>query len=90
MKDLQKGIVYITSQNHNFAVVPGSVEGTDLEITQLNANDQTVEGIKSDRLEILAVQYHPEAHPGPLCTLDPFFGSVERMMRRKVVAGGRV
>ena len=90
VKDLQKGIVYITSQNHNFAVVPGSVEGTDLEITQLNANDQTVEGVKSDRLEILAVQYHPEAHPGPLCTLDPFFGSVERMMSRKVVACGRV
>ena len=46
VKDLVKGIVYITSQNHNFAAVADSVQGTDLEITQANANDGTVEGIK--------------------------------------------
>lgn len=81
VKDLEKKIVYITSQNHNFAVRPESVQDTDLEITQLNANDGTVEGIKSDKLGVLAVQYHPEANPGPLCTEDPFFGSVLRMMK---------
>jgi len=70
-------------------VVPDSIEATDLEITQLNANDGTVEGIKSDKLDILAVQYHPEAHPGPLCTEDPFFGNVLRMMKRKISARGR-
>jgi carbamoyl-phosphate synthase small subunit len=89
VKDLNRGIVYITSQNHNFAVVPGSEEGTGLEITQLNANDGTVEGIKSDKLDILAVQYHPEAHPGPLCTEDPFFSSVLKVMKQKVPAVGR-
>jgi carbamoyl-phosphate synthase small subunit len=89
VKDLEKKIVYITSQNHNFAVVPDSVEGTDLEITQLNANDGTVEGIKSDKLNVLAVQYHPEANPGPLCTEDPFFGSVLRIMNDKTAAAGR-
>jgi len=90
VKDLETGIVYITSQNHNFAVVPDSVEGTDIEITQMNANDNTVEGIKSDYLDVLAVQYHPEAHPGPLCTEDPFFGSVHRIMKKqKTPAGGR-
>jgi len=89
VKDLEKKIVYITSQNHNFAVVPDSVEGTDLEITQLNANDGTVEGIKSDKLNVLAVQYHPEANPGPLCTEDPFFGSVLRIMNGKTAAVGR-
>jgi carbamoyl-phosphate synthase small subunit len=89
VKDLQREIVYITSQNHNFAVVPGSEEGTGLEITQLNANDGTVEGIKSDDLNILAVQYHPEAHPGPLCTEDPFFSSVLKMMKQKVPAKRR-
>ncbi len=89
VKDLENKMVYITSQNHNFAVVPGSVEGTDLKITQLNANDGTVEGIRSDRLNILAVQYHPEAHPGPLCTLDPFFSSVERVMDGKKPNPGR-
>ncbi len=81
VKDLEKKIVYITSQNHNFAVRPGSVEGTNLVVTQLNANDGTVEGIKSEQLNILAVQYHPEAHPGPLCTEDPFFGAVVKMMK---------
>ncbi len=80
VKDLACGIVYITSQNHNFAVVPDSLEGTDLSITQINANDGTVEGMKSDYLDILAVQYHPEAHPGPLCTEDPFFRAVEARM----------
>jgi carbamoyl-phosphate synthase small subunit len=86
VKDLEKKVVYITSQNHNFAVVPGSEEGTDLQITQLNANDGTVEGIKSDKMNILAVQYHPEAHPGPLCTEDPFFSSV---MKRIDSSSGR-
>jgi carbamoyl-phosphate synthase small subunit len=89
VKDLEKRIVYITSQNHNFAMVPGSEEGTDLKITQLNANDGTVEGIKSEKLDILAVQYHPEAHPGPLCTEDPFFGSVMRIMKQKIPATRR-
>jgi carbamoyl-phosphate synthase small subunit len=91
VKDLSRGIVYITSQNHNFAVVPESLEETDLEVTQLNANDATVEGIKSEHLEIKAVQYHPEAHPGPLCTEDPFFGDVQRLMRYKkkhTIGGG--
>ncbi len=89
VKDLKKKIVYITSQNHNFAVRPGSVEGTDLEITQLNANDGTVEGVKSEKLHVLAVQYHPEASPGPLCTEDPFFGSVLRIMKGDFVEDGR-
>ncbi len=89
VKDLEKKIVYITSQNHNFAVRPGSVEGTDLEITQLNANDGTVEGIKSEKLNVLAVQYHPEANPGPLCTEDPFFGSVLRIMNGVAGEAGR-
>ena len=89
VKDLEKKIVYITSQNHNFAVRPSSVEGTDLQITQLNANDGTVEGVKSERLQVLAVQYHPEANPGPLCTEDPFFGSVLKIMNGRATKAGR-
>jgi carbamoyl-phosphate synthase small subunit len=88
VKDLERQMVYITSQNHNFATTPSSVEGTGLQITQVNANDGTVEGLKSENLDILAVQYHPEAHPGPLCTEDPFFGSVLKIMRKRAVAGG--
>ncbi|MDD4093747.1 MAG: glutamine-hydrolyzing carbamoyl-phosphate synthase small subunit [Methanothrix sp.] len=89
VKDLEKKIVYITSQNHNFAVRPNSVEGTDLQITQLNANDGTVEGVKSEKLQVLAVQYHPEANPGPLCTEDPFFGSVLKIMNGRATKAGR-
>jgi carbamoyl-phosphate synthase small subunit len=82
VKDLERKIVYITSQNHNFATMPASMEGTDLEITQINANDGTVEGLKSERLDILAVQYHPEARPGPWCTEAPFFGAVLKIMKK--------
>ncbi len=81
VKDLASGVVYITSQNHNFALVPDSLEGTELETTQLNANDGTVEAIKSDPLDVLAVQYHPEARPGPLCTTEIFFDAVSKTLK---------
>ena len=78
VKDLATGVVRITSQNHNFALGPESAEGTGIEITQVNANDGTVEGIRNDYLGMEAVQYHPEASPGPLCTRERFFASVAK------------
>ncbi|MDI6898147.1 glutamine-hydrolyzing carbamoyl-phosphate synthase small subunit [Methanocella conradii] len=63
--DLVEKKVYITSQNHGYAVDPQSVGGTGLEVTQTNANDGTVEAMKNDRMRIMSVQYHPEACPGP-------------------------
>jgi carbamoyl-phosphate synthase small subunit len=68
VRDVTTGKVLITSQNHGFAVrgtskeVPGA---KSLEVTHLNLNDGTVEGIKHKELPIFAVQYHPEASPGP-------------------------
>ena len=68
VRDLATGQVLITSQNHGFAVrgetsgVPGA---KCLEVTHLNLNDGTVEGIKHREYPIFAVQYHPEASPGP-------------------------
>jgi len=56
--------VEITSQNHNFVVDPDTL-GPDIEITHLNLNDQTVEGLRCRNLPAFAVQYHPEAGPGP-------------------------
>ena len=65
VKDFASGIVYITSQNHGYAVDPQSLAGTGLEITQINANDGTVEGMCSEDFCVESVQYHPEASPGP-------------------------
>jgi carbamoyl-phosphate synthase small subunit len=65
VKDLKTGRVYITSQNHGFAVDAGSLEGTDTEVTHINLNDRSVEGIAHKSLPVRSVQYHPEARPGP-------------------------
>ena len=64
VKDLATGKVLITAQNHGYAVDPDSLPA-DLEVTQTNLNDGTVEGIRHRSHPILAVQYHPEASPGP-------------------------
>lgn len=58
------GRVYITSQNHGYAVDPSSLPD-GVRVTQTNANDGTVEGMESDNGRVWAVQYHPEAAPGP-------------------------
>lgn len=64
VKDLQAGGVEITSHNHGFAVLPGSLPA-DVEVTHINLNDQCVEGMRHRTLPIISVQYHPEAAPGP-------------------------
>ncbi len=64
VQDLQTGKVAITSQNHGFAVDPKSLP-TNVEVTHVNLNDGTVEGMKHRELPIFSVQYHPEAAPGP-------------------------
>lgn len=62
------GRVYITSQNHGFAVDAESLDGTDVEVSQINVNDGSVEGIRHKNLPIFTCQYHPEARGGPLDT----------------------
>ncbi|HWJ03285.1 MAG TPA: carbamoyl phosphate synthase small subunit, partial [Verrucomicrobiae bacterium] len=57
--------VYITSQNHGYAVKEETLNGLPVEITHRNLNDGTVEGIRHTELPAFSVQYHPEAAPGP-------------------------
>ncbi len=70
VQDLETGRVWITAQNHSFAV---DLSGApDLEVTQINLNDQTVEGMRHKSLPIWSVQFHPEAGPGPHDALHLF------------------
>lgn len=65
VKDLRSGKIYISSQNHGYAVDDSSLEGKGIEITHLSVNDGTIEGVAYTNHPSFAVQYHPEACPGP-------------------------
>ncbi len=67
--------VYITTQNHGFAVDTNSLDVNEIEVTHINLNDYTLEGMRHTRLPLFSVQFHPEAGPGPhdtLCLFDEF------------------
>jgi len=78
VKNLRTGKIEITSQNHGFAVKWDTMPDS-CELTHLNLNDQTVEGFRHKELPIFAVQYHPEASPGPHES-DYLFGEFMEMM----------
>jgi len=65
VKNLATGRVEITSQNHGFCVDIDSLAGKGMEITHINLNDNTLEGMRHRFLPLFSVQYHPEASPGP-------------------------
>ena len=82
VRDILTSKVEITSQNHSFAVDSESVSG-DLELSHVNLNDMTVEGMRHTKLPVFSVQYHPEAAPGPLDSAHLF-----RRFRELLVEGG--
>jgi carbamoyl-phosphate synthase small subunit len=65
VKNMVTGKVEITAHNHNFAVDPDSINPAEVELTHVDLNDQTLEGLRHRTLPLFSVQYHPEAAPGP-------------------------
>ncbi len=65
VKNRVTGRVEITSQNHGFAVDLTSIPDPTVELTHINLNDNTLEGLRHQKLSAFSVQYHPEASPGP-------------------------
>lgn len=78
VKDFETGRVFISSQNHGFAVDEKTLP-KEMEVTQINLNDMTVEGIRHREIPLISVQYHPEAGPGPHDTYF-FFDEFVKML----------
>lgn len=81
VKDLLHNRCYITSQNHGYTVREESIAGTELEVTHINNNDRTIEGLRHKTKPAFSVQYHPEAAPGPFDSsylFDEFLDMIRR------------
>jgi carbamoyl-phosphate synthase small subunit len=81
VKDLKTGKVLITVQNHGFCVDTATLSKKDIEITHVNLNDNTLEGMRHRKLPLFSVQFHPEASPGPRDALYLFDRFIEMMKK---------
>jgi len=87
VKDLATGKIQITAQNHGFAVEAESLPA-DCEVTHVNLNDGTVEGLRSKKYPVYSVQYHPEAGPGPHDAASLFDDFIKLMEENRPIAAG--
>ncbi len=82
VKNIEASKASITTQNHGFASDPESLKRTDAVVTEVNMNDNTVEGLRHKTLPIFSVQYHPEAAPGPN-DANPLFEDFYRLIEKR-------
>lgn len=86
VKDVKTSKVFITAQNHGFCVDIDSLNKKNIEITHINLNDNTLEGIRHKKLPVFSLQFHPEAAPGPhdaMCIFQEFINLMKRSKKRK-------
>lgn len=86
VKDLEKDMTYITSQNHGYTIVEESLNKEIMSVSHINMNDGTIEGIKYKNAPMFTVQFHPEASPGPGDTaylFDEFIKMIDRVKAAK-------
>lgn len=88
VKDIEKDLTYITSQNHGYTIVEDSIDKSRMTVSHRNMNDGTIEGIKYKDIPVFTVQFHPEAAPGPADTAYLFDEFVEMMRKYKEKNGG--